>query len=139
MLASNPENVVEKLPAAPRILSIIQIAPASQSPVFLVPSMLLPADFVATVLRGHWSFAVDARRRRKEVEEALKSLLSLELEALDAVIEVWRSLEGVYRGVARVCRAIHFRSDTISRSLQARGLRITLRETPRSADQQGDR
>jgi len=114
MLASNPKGVVGRVlgAAGEQFCRLLLEASRCSSklidylrssglavPVFLAPSMLLPADFVATVLRGHWSFAVDARRRRREVEEALNRLLSLELEALDALIEVWRSLEGAYRGM----------------------------------------
>jgi len=114
MLVSNPEKVVEKIlgVAGESFRRLLFEASRCSSnlldylrssgfaiPVFLAPSILLPADFVAVVLRGHWGFSVDARRRRREVEEALNSLLTLELEALDVLVEVWRSLEEVYRGV----------------------------------------
>jgi len=114
MLISNPENVVERVldVAGDSFCRLLLEASRCSSnllnylnsfglavPLFLVPSILLPADFVATILRGHWSFAVDARRRRREVEEALNRLLSLELEALDVLVEVWRSLEEVYRDI----------------------------------------
>jgi len=114
MLISNPENVVERIlgvagesfrrflleasHCSSNLLNYLKNSGLAVS-VFLVPSILLPADFVATVLRGHWDFAVDARRRRREVEEALNKLLSLELEALDTLVEVWRSLEEIYRGI----------------------------------------
>jgi len=114
MLVSNPESVVEKIfgvagesfrrlllkayHCSSNLLDYLRSSDLAV-PVFLAPSILLPADFVATVLRGHWNFAVDARRRRGEVEEALNKLFGLELEALDVLVEVWRSLERVYRGV----------------------------------------
>jgi len=128
MLISNPESVVEKIlgvagepfrrllleasRCSSNLLNYLRSSDLAVS-VFLSPSILLPADFVATILRGHWSFAVDARRRRREAEEALNRLLSLELEALDTLIEVWRSLEEVYKDIPGVVGpfifvAIHF-------------------------------
>jgi len=114
MLISNPEDVVEKIlgvagesfrrllfEASQCSLNLLDYLEGSDLavPVFLVPSILLPADFVATVLRGHQNFVVDARRRRREAEEALNRLLGLELEALDVLTEIWRSFEEVYRGI----------------------------------------